>query len=196
MNFQPERFYHIYNQGNNKQPIYFNRKNYLYFLKKMGALKKHCNILAYCLMPNHFHWLIQTKDAGDTETSEIYPHPQHPLVRCIANLLSSYTQAINKQEGRSGSLFRRKTKSKELDNPDYALTCFLYIHQNPLRAGMVESLEDWIFSSFRDYTGLRNGMLCNMDLAIKALELPDNVDDFLKMSNQTISEEHLIKVFY
>ncbi|MDR9363887.1 MAG: transposase [Balneolaceae bacterium] len=198
MNFQPNRFYHVYNQGNNRQPIYFSKHNYLYFLKKMSTLKNYCEILAYCLMPNHFHWLIKTKgldDLEDIESSKMNSHPQHSLVRCIANLLSSYTQAINKQENRSGSLFRSKTKSQKIDDPDYALICFLYIHQNPLRAGICEDLACWKFSSYRDYAGLRNGKLCNRELGIKNLELPSGVNEFVKMSNQTIPEEHIKQIY-
>lgn len=59
MQFEASNLYHIYNRGNNKQPIFFNRDNYLYFLTKV---KKHiasnCDILAWCLMPNHFHFLV------------------------------------------------------------------------------------------------------------------------------------------
>lgn len=198
MNFQSNRFYHVYNQGNNRQSIYFNKNNYLYFLSKMSNLKNYCEILAYCLMPNHFHWLIKTKDLDDLEEGESYKtnsHPQQSLVRCVANLLSSYTQAINKQENRSGSLFRSRTKSKEINDPDYALTCFLYIHQNPLRAGLTDNLENWKFSSFRDYAGLRNGKLCNRQMAINDFELPEEIDDFVKMSIQTIPEEQIKEVY-
>ncbi|NOQ25658.1 MAG: hypothetical protein GQ564_09895 [Bacteroidales bacterium] len=55
--------YHLYNRGNNSQKIFFNRKNYLFFLQKVRKhLFPHCDILAYCLMPNHFHFMIHANE--------------------------------------------------------------------------------------------------------------------------------------
>lgn len=60
MHFETGDIYHIYNQGNNRQRIFFDRENYLFFLRKMREhLLPHVNILAYCLMPNHFHWMVE-----------------------------------------------------------------------------------------------------------------------------------------
>ena len=96
-------------------------------------------------------------------------------------LLSSYSQAINKQEGRSGSLFRQRTKAKLLENNDeyYPLICFNYLHQNPFKAGLVTKMEDWEFSLFQDYVGMRKGTLCDQNLAFELLDL----------SRETMSEE-------
>lgn len=191
MNFQPGSIYHVYNQGNNQQLIFFTRKNYLFFIQKMrSSLIPYCDLLAYCLMPNHFHWLIKTnEDLADEENLH------HPLVRKIANLLSSYAQAVNNQQSRSGSLFRSKTKSKKIEDLYYALTCFLYIHQNPLRAQLSKHLDDWIFSSYRDYAGIRNGNLCNLELANELLELPESKSQFQEFSMQTIPDHYLKNIF-
>ncbi|MGB1217499.1 MAG: transposase, partial [Saprospiraceae bacterium] len=168
MNFEPETIYHIYNQGNNKQTIFFNDENYLFFLKKMRKyLLPHCEVLAYCLMPNHFHWLVWVKEAESIS-------PKRSLNEDIGTMLSSYTRAINKRENRSGSLFRPKTKAKpfiinefmtvdhkDWNKLDYANYCFQYIHQNPVKAQLVTKAEEWIYSSAKDYAGLRKGTLCN-----------------------------------
>lgn len=78
-------------------------------------------------------------------------------------LLSSYAQAIQKQEQMTGSLFQQKTKKKQVSSEwmqdDYTLVCFQYILQNPKATGLVEHLEDWEFSSYRDLMGLRQGTL-------------------------------------
>ena len=100
---------------------------------------------------------------------------------------------------RSGSLFQRRTKSKELSpnlstNDDYPLICFLYIHQNPLRAGLVNSHEEWEFSSYRDYSKLRNGRLCNMELTTQLLNLPAEQKSFIQLSQQTIPDSVIKKV--
>ncbi|MBK6642001.1 MAG: transposase [Bacteroidetes bacterium] len=61
MNFTSDSIYHIYNRGNQQQKIFFNRENYLFFLKKMRVeLSPYCEFINYCLMPNHFHWLVKT----------------------------------------------------------------------------------------------------------------------------------------
>ena len=84
------------------------------------------------------------------------------LTRGIGTLLSSYTQAINKSTSRRGSLFSHKTKSKIIDkNSEYLFNCFMYIHQNPMIDSVVSKVEDWEYSSFPDYIGIRNGMLVN-----------------------------------
>jgi hypothetical protein len=123
-----------------------------------------------------------------------------PLNRSIGSLQSSYTQAINKKYDRSGSLFRTRTKAKSLREDvkgadNYGIKCFFYIHQNPLRAGLVKRLEDWKFSSFRDYAGFRNGKLCNKELAMDLFNLPKNTHDFFKVSQQTIPEYFIQKLF-
>lgn len=216
MKYEPHTIYHIYNQGNNQQPIFFNDDNYIFFLRKMRKhLLPYVDFLCYCLMPNHFHWLVYTKEeaclpsnavkprqlfggriiqnqsSGDSKSSDDYPlrysdDYQQNLSQAIATLLRSYTRAINKQENRSGSLFR-KTKAKsgiidgfitingkhqdlffKTDN-DYAATCFHYIHENPVKARLCNKAEDWLDSSAKDYAGIRKGTLCNQVLAKRLL---------------------------
>lgn len=205
MNYEPGEIYHIYNQGNNQQKLFFNRDNYVFFINKMrDHLTDHCDILAWCLMPNHFHWLVKVKDRYINQNTDLKNTPLYdsvpPLNRSLSVLLSSYAKAINKSQRRSGSLFRSKTKAKKLNsdkskNDKYPLICFLYIHQNPLRAGLVSQLNDWEFSSYRDFAGLRNGTLCNTNLAIELLNLPQNKREFISFSEQTIPDEFVSNLF-
>lgn len=197
MELCPGNIYHIYNQGNNKEKIFFGRDNYLYFLKKLRRkLYPHLEFLAYCLMPNHFHLMVWL---GDSFSRERFTHDYRIL-------LSSYTRAINKQEKRSGSLFRQNSRAKCLTKIDattqsggiykqnYPLICFHYIHQNPLRGGLVEKMEDWEFSSFRDYLGLREGTLCNRTMAVEMLCLPTSVDELYEMSSMMVKDIELEKI--
>ncbi|MFZ4414303.1 MAG: hypothetical protein ACOYOV_14565, partial [Bacteroidales bacterium] len=63
MQFEQGHIYHIYNQGNNKQHIFFKRENYLFFLQKIRKhILPYADVLAWCLMPNHFHLLVYVKD--------------------------------------------------------------------------------------------------------------------------------------
>lgn len=176
MKFVEGEIYHIYNRGNNSQNIFFNKDNYLFFLKKLRKeLLPYCEILAYCMMPNHFHLMVMTKSSDNSkllDDSLIQTiEGKKNLNTGIAILLRSYTRAIQKQENIKGSLFQQKTKAQALTNSknlglNHPAICMHYIHQNPLRGGLVSNMEGWPFSSFRDYAGLRNGTLCNKAIGL------------------------------
>lgn len=191
--FKPNQIYHVYNRGNNNQNIFFGDDNYLFFLKKVRLhILKHSKILAYCLMPNHFHFLLYTK-------SNFVPNG---LNKEIAVLLRSYTRAVNNQQRLNGSLFQQKTKAKclnkskstrgsEISNTiDHARACFKYIHQNPVRGGLVSKIEEWRYSSFIDYLGKRNGTLSDIEFTRKLLTIPD-VDLFYAFSTEAINKDDL-----
>jgi len=101
---------------------------------------------------------LNTKESIADHTSIKVQSERHALSLAIGILLSSYSQAVNKQNGTSGSLFQQKTKAKYLDHIDLARTVFHYIHQNPAQARLVQQMEDWEFSSFKDYAGLRRAL--------------------------------------
>ena len=193
MYFEEEYTYHVYNRGNNKQKIFFQPKNYIFFLQKVEKyIRPNCNLIAYCLMPTHFHFLIQANE-NTVKTIVKAKQERNVFSEGIRVLLSAYTQAINKQEKRKGSLFTQNTKAKMLNyvkgKGDYAFTCFQYIHQNPYRAGLVEKLEDWEYSSFRDYAGFRNGTLCNRKFANEIINFDKN--DFYGQSYAVMDEQKL-----
>ena len=171
MEFFANELYHIYNRGNNKQRIFFKQDNYVYFLRKVRKyVLPYCEIIAYCLMPNHFHFFIHA-DIRTIATKFIAGQEKNVLSEGIKSLLSTYAQGINKQNDSTGSLFQQNTKAKAIikGDKDYDLACLNYIHQNPMKAKLVDRMEDWLYSSFRDYCGLRNGTLCNKKLAIRLL---------------------------
>ncbi len=205
MHFEPNQIYHVYNRGNNKQPIFFTDANYLYFLHKIKTeWKKYADVLCYCLMPNHFHVMLVPNAEGcknivlaDKET-----HMQN-LSKTIGKTLSSFTKAVNVQNKATGNLFQKKTKAKLLTGPtsmiekfstiEYLLTCFHYIHQNPLKAKLVKDLKDWIYSSLPDYYCNHNGTICNKQLAMKLLDLSEI--DFKKDSVQELNSDIIERIF-
>ena len=195
MEFQENRFYHIYNRGNNKQLIFYNDDNYVFFLKKVRKfIYPVCDIINYCLMPNHFHFLIFANEKTILQ-KKIGSLEKNVLSEAFRNTLSSYSQAINKQNNTTGSLFQQNTKAKCLNDGsiNYTSTCFHYIHQNPYKSGLTKFLEDWDYSSFKDYAGFRNGTLCNKQLAFELLDL--NSSDFYKESYLAVDENVLKKTF-
>jgi hypothetical protein len=132
-------------------------------------------------MPNHFHWLVHVPANANLGQ----------ISKGLQVTLSSYSRAVNIQEGRVGSLFEQNTHSRLLDSTDYATTCFHYIHQNPVRRKLVERMEDWELSSFRDYIGLRTGTLVNKQLAIEWLDIPIATEDFYTEAYGVLDEEIL-----
>ena len=120
MKFISGNIYHVYNQGNNHQQIFLGDKDYQTFLNYTERLiLPHCSILAYCLMPNHFHLMLQASTSCDNVIQQ-GNLLLDPLTNGFRKLLSGYARIFNDEHERSGSLFRQKTKAKHLN--DYDLT--------------------------------------------------------------------------
>src|SRR5438105_93566 len=124
MQFEENKIYHVFNRGNQQQKIFFKRENYLFFLQKIRKdLLPLCDLLAYCLMPNHYHLMLEVQglttpsgltNSSSGQTTESRQTTMHPLSRKIGTLQSSYARAIQNQENFTGSLFQQKTKAVEL----------------------------------------------------------------------------------
>jgi putative transposase len=139
MQLETNNIYHVFNRGNNSQVIFFNRDNYLFFLQKIKIhITPFADILAWCLMPNHFHLMIyinnleiglerkmgESKDKYGVKWGTVSKKEQN-LNQSIAIMLRSYTRAINKQESRTGSLFQMTTKATCLtDNSEITSAWF------------------------------------------------------------------------
>ena len=201
MHFEENYCYHVYNMGNNAQKLFFSDYDYIQFLHKVRKeILPNCEILAYCLMPNHFHFLLYATARSIEPINEITPHIQM-LSRKFGTLQSSYSQSVNTRMKRSGSLFRQRTKAKPLNEyitypntkPLYAETCFFYIHQNPVKEGIVKKNELWQYSSFADYCGFRNGTLCNKALAAEILEI--DFINYYKNANKPLDDDELQNIW-
>jgi hypothetical protein len=103
-------------------------------------------IITYCLMPNHYHLIIRVccDDFG---------------LKAMQPLTVSYTKAINKQEARVGAVFQGPFQARRVKSDGDLVHLSRYIHLNPVTAGYVAHPEDWEFSSYREYVGLRAGTL-------------------------------------
>ncbi len=153
-------------------------------------------------MPNHFHFMIHTDERCDGLIRQ-GGISFDPVTSSIRKLPSGYARIFNNQYKQTGSVFRQKTKSKCLSDieikpgseyliQDYYVNCFHYIHQNPLVAKLTDSLEAWEFSSFQDYAGIRNGTLCQRELA--SIHCNYNVADFADKSYEMLDQK-ITKLF-
>ena len=130
MQFESGHLYHIYNRGNNSQKIFFNRENSLFFLKKIRQyVSPYTDILAWVLMPNHFHLMVYVKSVVidvakfNTETltksESLSIKPRYRSFNdSIGIMLRTYARAIQKQEQYVGSLFQEHTKAACLTKPE------------------------------------------------------------------------------
>ena len=178
MKFEPENIYHVYNQGNNHERLFLNPVNYQRFLHLFKNLVlPHTEVLAWCLMPNHFHYMLST-DERCSDVKKQGGLSLDPVTNGFRKLLSTYSHEFNKINNRSGALFRPKTKSKCLSDEsliidttntfsDYYYNCFYYIHNNPVKDGLVKQAADWEWSSFNFYNGTVKESFCNKSLAAR-----------------------------
>jgi len=131
--FIPELHYHIYNRGNNRERIFFEADNYLFFLKR---IKEHLvpvmDILVYCLMPTHYHIVGRIKPTQISEISKISEISGAEISTAMMKLSVSYTKAINKRFQRAGVLFQGQFQAKPVLTSPYLLNLCRYIHGNPV----------------------------------------------------------------
>ena len=114
MNFQPDIIYHIYNRGNQQQNIFINHDNYIYFLEKMRKyILPRCEILCWCLMPNHFHFLVYANEESGRLIPKT-PIPIQNLTEGIRLLLSSYAKGLQNSEILKATSFNRRQGQKLL----------------------------------------------------------------------------------
>ncbi len=152
MIFEQFGFYHIYNRGCNKEPIFFCKEDYKMLIQKMidSKEKSGIKIIAYCLMPNHYHLLVQ----------QLTEEPASNWIKFIFNF---YVQKINSRENRSGTLFEGKAKTRVIDNHDYLGRIVNYIHLNPKKVKLVKNLENWPYSNYLEFIGQRKSVLFDLD---------------------------------
>jgi REP element-mobilizing transposase RayT len=135
----PNAWYHILNRGRRGEPIFTSNRDYIGFIE---LLKESCEmwkmrVAAYCLMPNHYHLLVQTPDAN--------------ISRCMRHIDGVYTQRFNRNHQCDGQLFRGRYKSILIDADHYLLQLVRYIHRNPLKAGLIDDMDRYIWSSHGGY---------------------------------------------
>jgi putative transposase len=141
----PNAWYHVMNRGRRGEHVFESKHDYQLFIKilketvELFALR----VSAYCLMPNHYHLLVQTPDSN--------------LSRCMRHLNGVYTQRYNSSHGFDGQLFRGRFKAILVAEDSYLLQLVRYVHRNPVRAGMATKAEDYEWSSHRGYLSKATG---------------------------------------
>jgi len=152
--FAKEQYYHIFNRGVNRENIFYQNVNYIYLLNKIKkyAHSNKIDIIAYCLMPNHYHFLL-------------YQKSEKPISDFMQLLLNSNSKAINSKYHRSGTLFEGPFKSIHIEKEEYLIHLCRYIHRNPIDCfkPLVQNISNWAYSNYPDWISERNGTLVNRE---------------------------------
>jgi putative transposase len=132
--------YHIYNRGAHRLQIFLTRDNYIYCRRLITKYtqKYSVSLLGYCLMPNHYHFILRQLPGGS-------------ISRCVQTIFNSYVQGFNKIQKHSGTLFQGSAKSRLVDSDLYAVQLIRYVHLNPVRAGLAQRPEAWEYSDYLDW---------------------------------------------
>lgn len=155
----PGENYHLFNHANGSENLFIEEKNYSFFLEKLSKyILPVCRLFSYCLMPNHFHLILQVRYEEELyklwQSSETLPKLTQKQLelkssKSFANLFSSYTQSFNKVYNRMGSLFIPSMKLEEITDNNHFCRAIHYSHANPVHHGFVKKIEDWPNSSYK-----------------------------------------------
>ena len=159
--FEVDAFYHLFNRGVNRGLIFFEDENYLFFIRNLErCISPVMDIIAYCLMPTHYHLLTYVADIENISFSRErpdFPKQKHSsIIKAIQRFSISYTKAINKRYDRVGALFQGSYQVKLISGINHSRRIIPYIHENPVHAGLVNDAIDWKYSSARIYGMLEN----------------------------------------
>lgn len=134
--------HHVMNRGNQRATVYHDARDYERFEDSMRRAGERLpmRILAWCLMPNHFHVVLWPYEDGD-------------LGRWMHWLLTTHVQYHRQRHGTTGRIWQGRFKAPPVQRDDHLLTVMRYVERNPLRAGLVDRAQDWPWSSLRGRAG-------------------------------------------
>lgn len=140
--------YHILNRGNGRQEVFHKNQDYQAFIGLMKEAKSRYSvkIFAYCLMPNHFHMVL-------------VPNRADELSKWIQWLMTSHVRRYHRHYKTSGHVWQGRFKSFVIQQDSHLLTVLRYVEGNPVRAGLVSSAKDWLWSSHRETIGEKTKVL-------------------------------------
>ena len=176
-NFQINQCFHFYNKTIGNDKLFHHRDDYIMLLTKLKKVLEiyPASIFAYCLMPNHFHFLMRQ----DSE---------RPINKIFNNLFSFYVQNFNKKYKRRGQFFQGKLQHKQIIKEKYLIHLCRYIHFNPVKSNLVKRIENWEFSNYPEWINIRKGSLFNSEIRdeyfLSISDYKDSIEDYEKYLNE------------
>ena len=196
--FAPGEYYHLFNRGNGKMNIFKDAADYNFFLSRIeeyiypgrkdrrapSAGKQRYErkafpvgaftLVAYCLMPNHYHLLFRQNDSTS-------------LSVLMLGLTTSYSKYFNKKYDRVGSLFQDQFKAVHIGSNEQLLWVSAYIHQNPAVSGLVKEPSTYLYSSYSEYLSSSDKELCDTKIVLEQYTEKRIYQDFVSKSLESIT---------
>jgi putative transposase len=158
----PESTYHILSRANGNEKLFLNSDNYSFFLQRFEKhVSRVADTLCYCLLPNHFHFMVEIKSLSAIQThfKEVKKDkhfnesviPEFVMER-FSNCLNSYTKSFNKMYNRKGALFIDYMRRVKIETDDQFRQTVFYNHKNAVHHGLVKQIIDWPWSSYHLFT--------------------------------------------
>ncbi|WP_373665554.1 transposase [Sporomusa silvacetica] len=171
--------YHIIMRGINRQTIFENEEDCLQFLEALQRYKEKSGyeVYGYCLMGNHVHLLMKIGI--------------EPLEQVMRRLCGSYVYWYNNKYQRVGNLFQDRFKSEPVEEDQYFQIVLRYIHQNPVKAGLVKHVKEYKWSSFHEYVNQANLVNRNFLLEMISDDREKRIQKFIKYTNDVSDHECL-----
>ena len=180
--WKPASYYHIYNRGVSKATLFREQDNYVYVLRKTRYYceKLQLGMIAYCLMPNLYHFLVRQDG-------------EHPAGLLPQRIFNGYTKAYNRLYGHSGTLFERRYQVKQVESEVHLLHLCRYIHANPIKDGLAAGMEDWPYSNYLEWIGQRGGKLVDLAFVREHFQSGNDYMDFVAdyLHSRRLPEEGL-----
>ncbi len=167
--YRAGHFYHLYNRGAHRVSLFCEPDNYIFVLRKIKKYSKafDLNLIAYCLLPNHYHFLVQQDG-------------EHPAGLLPQRVFNSYSKAYNRRYDHSGTLFEGPYNVAAVEKESHLLHLCRYIHANPVRHGLVTELEAWPYTNYLEWIGKRNGTLVDHDFVQDYFPSPESYREFVQ----------------
>lgn len=196
---EPGKFFHIYNRGNNGENIFIEERNYNYFLSLYEKyILPVADTFAFCLLKNHFHLFVRIKTVGEIiKTLDLQgfknleglylkiPDPTNQF----SKLFNAYAKAINKTYGRTGALFEKRFRRKEVTSPIYFISLIHFIHYDSQKHGFVDDYRDYPYSSYKI---ILSEAKTNLD-RITVLKWFSNRDNFKEYHEKKVDEKNILE---
>jgi putative transposase len=170
-------YVHYYNRGVNKEEIFFSPLQYEFLIQTLYRFipNYHLELIAYCLMPNHYHILLRHNDLKEGS-------------KYIQRVFNTFTQAVNHQVSRVGTLFQGNVKKQFVEDDGYLSTVIMYMHLNPVKSGLCNNPEEWLYSDYREWVGQKSTI---RNIASERKQIFGSVEDYLDLINLEIQANRI-----
>jgi REP-associated tyrosine transposase len=178
--YKDDCIYHIYNRGKEEELVFFNDSNYKSLIRKMihNYERYDVSIIAFCLMPNHYHLLLRQ-------------NPEGSISEFLETVFSAFSKTVKKEQEISGDLFDFNPKAVEIKNQDVLQKLIWYIHHNPLKATLVRRIDNWKFSNFPECVGMRNAFPCDESVINKVY---GSTEEYKKYTDKSKDDKFFVDV--